>query len=344
MNNKEIVQSYISVMARYSSNLYEERLIIKVAEFLQRHLDGERLVGAIKVDTKKPLILKTSIKELCSDDIKDVNYNYIFNALKGISEKSIGRAAVDKKGKDVVIYIPISVEAGVVIESGEISIEINPRLVDFMLDFSKGYRKYELIYPFKMKSAYSIRLYKMIANQNNKLNFNLSNFKEMIGARNKYSNIKDFRNLLDRIKKEFIKVNSPYIFDYEIDGKTNIISLIPIKNDEAAVDEVIEKNRCESVGMKAYIGDAMWELLRDAKFSVLLLTRNRQLIQQFHDVPHSLGILHQLIMEHNEKPTFKYIILREMKKEVEKSNKKLVLDSISKTVEDSYFYDGMEYV
>lgn len=339
MKNKEIVQSYISTIIRYSSNLYEERLLIKVAEFLQRFLNGKRLSDDLKLDDGEEIILKTTVSELRSDNAT-INYSYIFNALKGISEKSVGVI----NGDDKVLYIPIARSAGVVISSGDVTISINPAFANLMLDFSKGYRRFESVYPFKMKSSYSIRIYKIIANQTNKIRFALTSFKDIIGVGDKYKDIKGIRNLLDRVRKEFVSVKAPYLFDYEISGRDNIISFIPIKNDASYADSKIEKQRCDTMALQKYIGDDMWNVLRDAKFTSLLLSKNKMLIQQFHDIPYSIGILHQLIEEFKDNTTYKYIILRRMQKEVDKHNKKLAMDATSKTIEDSYFYDGTEYV
>lgn len=354
--NKELVQSYASVFSCYKSNIYEERLLTKIVESLQSQLEGERLNGVIEHEFKNGMKINISIKDLSYGE--QIPYRQIIDAIKSISKKEFNRTISfeNKKKFDVINMVSsasvtvddpddkVLTDINFNISDGIIDININKEFVDFMLDFTSGFRRYEMIYLFKMKSSYTARLYKMISGQERVISHSLYYFKKMLGIEDKYPNVKDLKRLLDRAIKELINIKAPYIFKYKIDGINGVIHIFPEKYIMSKIDKKIDDRKSECLGLQACIGDNMWKIFRDYKFSSILLIRNRRLIQEFHDIPNSIGILYQIMEENKDKSTFKTIVLKRIKRIIEKQRKKEKKSMITKTIEDSYFDDGMEYV
>lgn len=73
------------------------------------------------------------------------------------------------------------------------------------LDFTKGYRKYELITAMKFKSVYSMRFYELLSGQIKPLYVPLEGpdgLRERFGLQTKYERVNDFkRKVLDIAKR-----------------------------------------------------------------------------------------------------------------------------------------------
>ena len=73
---------------------------------------------------------------------------------------------------------------------------------DGMLNFSKGYRKYELITAMQFNSVYSMRFYELLSGQKRPLEFTFEQLREMLGVNNKYKTCWTFQNKSFRCSQE----------------------------------------------------------------------------------------------------------------------------------------------
>lgn len=83
-----------------------------------------------------------------------------------------------------------------------------------LLDFTKGYRKYELVTAMQFKSVYSMRMYELMSGQKRPLEFTFEQLREMLCIKDKYSNANDFKRWVLDIAKKELDENSPYSFNY----------------------------------------------------------------------------------------------------------------------------------
>jgi plasmid replication initiation protein len=85
-----------------------------------------------------------------------------------------------------------------------------------MLDFSKGFKKYELETAMQFDSIYSMRFYELLSGQKSPLTFEVEHLKEMFQVQGKYAQINDFfKRVIDPAKKE-LDAKSPYSFDVKM--------------------------------------------------------------------------------------------------------------------------------
>ena len=102
--------------------------------------------------------------------------------------------------------------------SGKMVIQVNKKVWDAMLDFSKGFRKYELETATKLRGKYSLRIYKLVSKQTQPITYLIEDLRKMWGLTEKYKKVDDFvKNTIVAAKDELDRV-SPYSFDYVLNS------------------------------------------------------------------------------------------------------------------------------
>lgn len=64
--------------------------------------------------------------------------------------------------------------------TGVATFRVSPEVWKLILDFTKGYRKYELKTTMQFKSVYSMRFYELLSGQKAPLSFSLEELKKML--------------------------------------------------------------------------------------------------------------------------------------------------------------------
>lgn len=209
--NKDLIQSYIMTTAKYDFNVYEKRVIYRLVEIAQAELQGIKFADNCRKldhDLWGCVDITLPIADLLNGET-DENYTRIKSALVSLSKKSF-------EYEDDEIWQNISIIAfpTIVKRSSILSFKIHPRVWDCILNFSKGYRKYELKAAMSFKSQYSMRFYELLSGQKRPLIYTIEQLKEMFGVFDKYKLTADFiRKVVDAAKKELDEV-SPYTFEY----------------------------------------------------------------------------------------------------------------------------------
>ena len=94
---------------------------------------------------------------------------------------------------------------------------------DAILDFSKGFRKFDIAIAMKLHSQYSMRLFELMAEQDTPLTFTVEEIKKIFFlGDDKYKRTNDISGLILRSKKELDKV-SPYSFELVLKKENNKI-------------------------------------------------------------------------------------------------------------------------
>ena len=244
INNKELIQSYILTTAKYDYSVYEKRILYRIVEQLQLLIEG------------KTLNKNYSMQEIPHEDIKLFKFTFPFSAFKKNEEDKnhaqIKKAllSLEKKGFEYedsevwetinILYLPK------VFKNKEyIGFTLREEIIQAFLDFSKGFKKYELKTAMEFESVYSMRFYELLSNQKTPINYSIDTLKEMFQIENKYKLTADFlRYVIEPAKKELDKC-SPYTFHYET-IKTGLkitgIRFIPIHQPQFE-DESLKKQK-----------------------------------------------------------------------------------------------------
>lgn len=213
--SKEIVESYIFTTARKELGAYGERLLIRLVELAQREIaglnfkDGTALCK-VKVGEWGEAQISVPIRELLSGD-DDKNYAKAKDAIRNLMGKFM---EYEDENEYRASHILNDVDVDKV--SGIALITVNKNTWNAMLDFSKGFRKYEMNTALRLEGKYSLRIYKLISKQKTPITYSVDEIRRMWQIEDKYKRLSDLvKNTFDTAKDE-LDQKSPYSFDYTI--------------------------------------------------------------------------------------------------------------------------------
>lgn len=230
--NKDLIQSYIMTTAKYDFNVYEKRIIYRLVELAQGELEGIKFADncrKIEHDLFDCIDITLPISSLLNGE-EDKNYARVKEALQSLQRKIFEYEDDDVWQSISIIALPYIKKS-----SSFLSFKIHQRVWDCILDFSKGFRKYELKAAMSFKSQYSMRFYELLSGQKNPLTYSIDHLKDLFCVADKYTRTNDFiRYVVEPAKKELDEV-SPYTFEYTLlktGRKFTAIKFYPIYQDE----------------------------------------------------------------------------------------------------------------
>lgn len=241
MNNGQNIQSYSITEYRRNVGIYGERIILRLAQLayecvMNTNPDFDFSSGEIPridygnlpamrkgysitpINTPRWKYFNVSIPV---HDIMpkgdDSHYRILREHIKGIA--SIVLETVEDDSKNARIYHLVN---EVDTEKGIIYLNLREEVWQAMLDFSKGYRYYDIDKTFTLNSAYSVRFYLLMAGQKQALNFSMENLRKMLALEEKYKNSNDFIKRVIKVAKEELDAKMPYSFTYQTENKKSV--------------------------------------------------------------------------------------------------------------------------
>ena len=256
IRNKDLIQSYIMTTAKYDYSADEKRILIRLVETWQKLLEGEKLNGKIEKTLFGDYVLEFPISHFLPNGSK--NYERIKKAFSALNEKKF------EYEDDELWEIIRIVEKPKIRKREKISFELNPKIVDCFLNYTKGYRKFELETSFSFSSVYAMRFYELLSGQKEPLIYTIKTLKEMFQVQSKYKLAADFiRYVIEPAKKE-LDEKSPYSFEYAINkkGKSfHSITFYPVAIPKNRDEQVEEKELQKQVNLSWYMDKAEREYL-----------------------------------------------------------------------------------
>ncbi|MCF0176834.1 MAG: replication initiation protein [Bacteroidales bacterium] len=211
--SKEVVESYIFSTVRHDFGIYSERLLLRLVELAQREIrgldfKGGSSIGKVKVGEWGDAEITIPVKDILSGE-DDKNYVKAKSAVRALMGKFL-EYEDEKNYKATHILNDVDVDK----VAGKMVIQVNRNIWNAMLDFSKGFRKYELETAVKLRGKYSLRIYKLVSKQIDPISYSIADLRKMWGLTEKYKKVDDFvKNTIVSAKEELDRV-SPYSFDY----------------------------------------------------------------------------------------------------------------------------------
>jgi len=211
-SNKDVIQSYILTTAKYDFSVYEKRILYRLIELNQELLAGQKLEGKCRIDSNLygDKTYTIPVKYFLKDE-NDDNYKEIKKALQTLQKKIITY-------EDENLWASLNIIANPKIKkySDTVTFTVDGMINNALLNFSKGYRKYELKTAMQFDSIYAMRFYEILSGQKTPICYGIDKLKEMFQIQEKYERVNDFKKkVLDIAKRELDKC-SPYTFDYEM--------------------------------------------------------------------------------------------------------------------------------
>lgn len=212
--NKDLVQSFKMTTIRNSFGLYGQRTITRLVEASQYLLEGKKIGDCVTYHVEKSLWGDVRVKMPISAILRkgdEANHPEAKRQLK----KLVGLPLEYEAPNGDWICTTLISKVIFSKSTGEATLTIQPEIWEAILDFSKGFRRFEIEKALDLRSAYSMRLYQLISGQERPLSYNLVALKKMLGVEKKYSRPADFiKRVIQPAKDELDKV-SPYTFDFK---------------------------------------------------------------------------------------------------------------------------------
>jgi len=210
---KEVVESYIFSTVRHDFGIYSERLLLRLVELAQREIrgldfKGGTSIGKVEIGEWGDAEVIIPVKDILSGE-DDKNYSKAKTAVRNLMGRFL-EYEDEQKYRATQILNEVDVDK----VAGKMVIRVNRNIWKAMLDFSKGFRKYELETAVKLRGKYSLRIYKLVSKQSEPITYSISDLRQMWGLTEKYKKVDDFvKNTIVAAKEELDRV-SPYSFDY----------------------------------------------------------------------------------------------------------------------------------
>lgn len=244
VTNKWMIQSYLITAARYDFNVYEQRILYRLVEICQPALEGQKLnanyqVNSLLYDDLKEVIMPISA---FLKDEKDENYSMVKKALYSLRNKTF-EVADENEWKLIGI-----IEMPKVVKRGYVKFILQKEIYEAILNFSKGFRKFELKIAMSFDSVYSMRFYELLSGKEGQdITYSIEHLKIMFKIEDKYRLTTDFiRKIIEPAKRELAK-KAPISFEYTLNktGKKFTSITFHVYRVKENVDEDLERKMLE---------------------------------------------------------------------------------------------------
>jgi plasmid replication initiation protein len=244
-HNKDLIQSYVLTTAKYNFSTTEKRILYRIVEVLQSKTKGLKLNYdySIQEDLFKNTEFVMPLSCFFPDDGAQ-NYRHVKDSLISLRQKGFEFEDDKTWGYYGIIESPIIEKY-----KGVVNFKVTPLLMDAFLDFSKGYRKYELKIAMNFESIYAMRFYELLSGKKEPITYGINYLKELFSITDKYTNRPyDFiKHVVLRAQSELTE-KSPYSFSFDsIKTGRKVTHLtfkpyfIPENRDEDLENEDLEK-------------------------------------------------------------------------------------------------------
>lgn len=209
--NKQVFQSYVLTAAKYDFTAYEKRIMYRLIELAQKEIEGVKFKDNLRKIT--PTFFGREIIMPVSDILKnenDENYGIAKKAFKRLSEKCI-----EYEDDEAWQYTPIITAPKITKRNGLVKFYVFDDIWKCLLDFSRGFKKYEIVTAMNFKSVYAMRFYELLSGQTTPLFVPLegpNGLRERFCLQGKYKMVNDFKRYVLEAAQQELDESSPYSF------------------------------------------------------------------------------------------------------------------------------------
>lgn len=228
---RNVIESYIFATGKQKLSIYSERLLMQLVKIAQCQVNGLNFrngsgIAQVSIGKLGDAHIEIDARELLSKE-GDKNYTQAKESVLELMSKKIeherpasryGKPVLDDAGKQVYEYEAHNLLNDIWINKkpGIIEVNVNKVLWETLLDFSKGFRRYDLQVAMKFSSVCTLRMFKLISNQTMPLTYSIEDLKEQWGLTDKYKNTRDFIKYTIEKAKHELDLKSPWTFDFEM--------------------------------------------------------------------------------------------------------------------------------
>lgn len=324
--NELAIQSYIFTTAKYDFTVYEKRIMYRLIELAQDELNGVLIRD--NMHKIRPTLFGREITMPVRDILngeEDKNHSKAKEAFKSLATKGI-------EYEDDKIWSFTNIITSPKITKGTMAMAtffVYDAIWQCLLDFSKGYRKYELVTAMSFKSVYAMRMYEFMSGQKmpipRKGYISYQDLRKRFNIdENQYKLIGDFKKrVLDKAKKE-LDEKSPYSFTYkeEMEGRKIVgFQFFPIYQPEKESPSVQEIKMRSKVTARLQISSEIYDFLRYSfEFNAAEINKNKKtIIDGEQRIPDFLGFLASLLGPSRRAKNSKGYVINAIKQKIQES-------------------------
>ena len=292
--SRQVVQSYIATTAMYDFNVYEKRVLYNLVKLAQSEIEGIRLADnlyRIEHGLGEFLKIELPISDFLTDE-DDKNHSRIKAALKALHQKTF-----TYRDDEVWECMSIISNPKIRLHSSRVSFIVNNKVWDVLLDFSRGFSRYDLEVAFSLESAYSMRFYEMFAGQEEPITYTIEALRKEFCLEDKYAMTKDFiRRVVESAKHE-LDMKSPVSFTYTpIKEGRKIVKLLffPVKHPANERSDMFFKQAIRRYGTAGQLSEVEYRFLREIGFTEGGIKNNLPLLmdcQKHLDLVYELALI-----------------------------------------------------
>ena len=280
--SRQVVQSYIVTTAMYDFNVYEKRVLYNLVRLAQSQIEGVRLSDNL-YKIEHALTDAIRIELPLSDfliDKDDKNHYRVKNALKSLHQKTF---TYNDDGSWE--YFSIIANPKIRLRSSKVSFIVDSRVWDVLLDFSKGFSRYNLEIAFRLESVYSMRFYEMLSSQKEPITYSIEALRKEFRLENKYSLTKDFIRRVVLSAKTELDEKSPVSFTFtplKTGKRITQIIFFPVKQENKRPQNDLFKETIRKYGYSGHLSKDETRFLKDIGFTDNGIKNNLPLLLECH--------------------------------------------------------------
>jgi len=313
----EVIQSYIITTARYDFSVYEKRVLYRLVELIQFQLAGKKLNQRYRVDRLLYDLFEVEIplKAFLKND-HDTDHARIKKALKDLSKKMI-----EYEDNEEWRAIPLILLPKIRKNESTVKFRLHEDIYNAFLNFTKGFKKYELKTAMEFESVYAMRLYELFSKQRTPLIYSIKELKAMFGVENKYKLTADFIKRVIETAQTELNEKSPHSFEYsalKTGKKITSIKFYPTFIAANVNDEVYRKELQRQIAPSWAIEQHVRQYLKEHyNFSTREMQNNLDLLEQAtKEIPDLLLFLSEVKAKANRANNPKGYLINAIKKKL----------------------------
>lgn len=293
LKGRQVVQSYIATTAMYDFNVYEKRVMYNLVKLAQSQIEGVTIsdnMHRISHDLKGYVHITLPVSDFLADD-DDKNHRRIKEALKSLHRKTF-----EYLDDEVWECISIIALPKIALHSRQVSFIVDSRVWDVLLDFSRGFSRYDIEVAFRLESCYSMRFYELMACQKEPITYSIDALRRIFRLEDKYAFTKDFIRRVVESSKAELDQKSPVSFTYSPvkDGKKiTRLTFFPVRTPLRDVTDDSHRGILRKYGASAVLSAEEKRFLTEIGFNENGINNNLPL---FIECQQNLDFIYELAL------------------------------------------------
>ena len=277
--NRNVIQSYIFSTSRSRFNIVQMRILYRLVEFAQSEVEGLLIKNNLcRIEhSLRHVDITLPITSVIPEGSK--HYEHARAAIKRMMHEECEFYDSEKKTWHAS---PVIYNVAMADRKGVIEFSVADFVWDSLLDFTYGYRQYELGTVLALKTANSMKMYTLISGQKYPIYYSFEQLRSMFGLSGKYEQSSDIIKRLIKPCKDELDRSCPWSYDYKPrkEGRANVGVLFIPYEVEANKDKNLQRKQLLAQVPSSLLFSHIYEYMRyQLQFSPKEINGNKQLLE-----------------------------------------------------------------